>query len=399
MFGGSWGSTLALIYAQHHPDRVRSLVLRGIFMCRKSELHWFYQDGASHIFPDAFAPYRDHIPEAERSDLIRAYYARLTSEDVDVRRAAAKEWTRWEMATSRLFPDPEYLDKAEDLDFAVAFARIECHYFINAIFVEEAYILNHVDIIQHLPTVIVQGRYDVVCPSQCMGIASSHAQQPFGPGARCRPLHGRSQHRPRIGRRHGRASLKSKRRQAKPQGCSFKRRLDREEWTRHDGGLTSGEDMTEGTITPEVQIKELQEALATETDRLQKLFAAYETQEKELVDAKAEIEVLEKEIIDREIEGSLESIIAEKDVRVRELEMKARRTPSELNILSLNWKRWKRSTPVKRTDSARSSASQKNGQRFAPGRHRNEGSRRLVRRPHANLRGPEQGHQGALRND
>ena len=103
VFGGSWGSTLALIYAQHHPSRVRSLVLRGIFMCRKSELRWFYQDGASHIFPDAFAPYRDHIPEAERSDLIRAYYARLTSDDVDVRRAAAKEWTRWEMATSRLF--------------------------------------------------------------------------------------------------------------------------------------------------------------------------------------------------------------------------------------------------------------------------------------------------------
>ena len=112
-------------------------------MCRKSELHWFYQDGASHVFPDAFEPYRDHIPHEEQGDLIKAYYARLTSDDVEVRRGAAREWTRWEMATSRLFPDPEYLDKAEDLDFAVAFARIECHYFINAIFVEEAYILNH----------------------------------------------------------------------------------------------------------------------------------------------------------------------------------------------------------------------------------------------------------------
>ena len=119
---------------------------------------------SSHIFPDAFAPYRDHIPKEEQGNLIQAYYARLTSDDVEVRRAAAKEWTRWEMATSRLFPDPEYLDKAEDLDFAVAFARIECHYFINAIFVEEAYILNHVDAIQSIPTVIVQGRYDVVCP-------------------------------------------------------------------------------------------------------------------------------------------------------------------------------------------------------------------------------------------
>jgi proline iminopeptidase len=164
VFGGSWGSTLSLIYAQHHPQRVLSLVLRGIFMCRTSELHWFYQDGASHIFPDAFAPYRDHIPKEEQGNLIQAYYARLTSDNAEVRRAAAKEWTRWEMATSRLFPDPEYLDKAEDLDFAVAFARIECHYFINAIFVEEAYILNHVDTIQDIPTVIVQGRYDVVCP-------------------------------------------------------------------------------------------------------------------------------------------------------------------------------------------------------------------------------------------
>ena len=164
VFGGSWGSTLSLIYAQHHPERAISLVLRGIFMCRKSELRWFYQDGASHIFPDAFEPYRDHIPKAEQDDLITAYYSRLTSEDAQVRRAAAKEWTRWEMATSRLFPDPEYLEKAEDLDFAVAFARIECHYFINAIFVEEAHILKHVDLIQHIPTVIVQGRYDVVCP-------------------------------------------------------------------------------------------------------------------------------------------------------------------------------------------------------------------------------------------
>tara|TARA_B100001287_G_scaffold30485_1_gene21734 strand:- start:6405 stop:7367 length:963 start_codon:yes stop_codon:yes gene_type:complete len=164
VFGGSWGSTLSLIYAQHHPERVMSLVLRGIFMCRKSELHWFYQDGASHLFPDAFEPYRNHIPTEEQSDLISAYYKRLTSDDVEIRRAAAKEWTRWEMATSRLFPDPEYLEKADDLDFAVAFARIECHYFINGIFVEEGFILKRAKTIEHIPTVIVQGRYDVVCP-------------------------------------------------------------------------------------------------------------------------------------------------------------------------------------------------------------------------------------------
>lgn len=166
VFGGSWGSTLSLIYALHHPDRVLSLVLRGIFMCRKSELQWFYQDGASHIFPDAFEPYRDHIPLQERDNLIEAYYSRLTDADVDVRRAAAREWTRWEMATSRLFPDPKYVEKAEDLDFAVAFARIECHYFINAIFVEESYILNNIEKINHIPTIIVQGRYDVVCPAR-----------------------------------------------------------------------------------------------------------------------------------------------------------------------------------------------------------------------------------------
>jgi len=164
VFGGSWGSTLALIYAQNHPERVHSLVLRGIFMCRKSELHWFYQDGASHIFPDAFDSYRDHIPVNEQHNLIEAYHFRLTSDDIETRRAAAREWTRWEMATSKLLPDPEYLDKAEDLDFAVAFARIECHYFINAIFVEESYILNNVSKIENIPMIIVQGRYDVVCP-------------------------------------------------------------------------------------------------------------------------------------------------------------------------------------------------------------------------------------------
>ena len=166
VFGGSWGSTLSLIYAQSHPERVLSMTLRGIFMCRKSELHWFYQDGASHIFPDAFEPYKQHIPLEEQSDLITAYYSRLTSDDVEVRRAAAREWTRWEMATSRLFPNPSYVEKAEDLDFAVAFARIECHYFINAIFVEEAYILKNSKIIEKIPTTIVQGRYDVVCPAK-----------------------------------------------------------------------------------------------------------------------------------------------------------------------------------------------------------------------------------------
>ncbi len=165
VFGGSWGSTLSMIYAQNHPNKVQSLTLRGIFMCRKSELHWFYQEGASHVFPDAFEPYSTHIPESERHELINAYYRRLTDENVDIRRAAAKQWTRWEMATSRLLPDDEYLEKADDLDFAVAFARIECHYFINGIFVEDGHILNNAAKISNIPTTIVQGRYDMVCPT------------------------------------------------------------------------------------------------------------------------------------------------------------------------------------------------------------------------------------------
>lgn len=165
VFGGSWGSTLSLCYAISHPDRVRALWLRGIFMCRRSELLWFYQEGASHVFPDKFEPYREHIPPAERGDMIAAYYARLTSTEKEVRRAAAKQWCLWEMGTSKLIPDDKYIDKADNLDFAAAFSRIECHYFVNGIFVEDGYILKHVDKLAKIPVHIVQGRYDVVCPA------------------------------------------------------------------------------------------------------------------------------------------------------------------------------------------------------------------------------------------
>ena len=135
-------------------------------MCRRSELLFFYQDGASHIFPDKFQPYREHIPVEERGDMIAAYYKRLTSADGDVRRAAAREWTLWEMGTSKLIPDTKYIDKADNLDFAAAFARIECHYFQNGIFLEEAFILKNVDKLAKIPMDIVQGRYDVVCPAK-----------------------------------------------------------------------------------------------------------------------------------------------------------------------------------------------------------------------------------------
>ena len=125
VFGGSWGSTLSLTYAETHPERVKGLVLRGIFMLRQKELRWFYQEGASYLFPDHWEPYRDHIPEAERGDFISAYYKRLTSSDPKVRVAAAKVWSRWEMATSKLVVNDELLARADGDEFALAFARIE----------------------------------------------------------------------------------------------------------------------------------------------------------------------------------------------------------------------------------------------------------------------------------
>lgn len=165
VFGGSWGSTLALAYSETHPDRCLGLILRGIFMLRRKELLWFYQEGTSYIFPDAWQAYLEPIPPAERSDMIAAYYRRLTSEDATVRLQAAKAWSVWEASTSRLIPDPEIMVRFAREDFADAFARIECHYFVNGGFFEpEDQLLQQVDRIRHLPAVIVQGRYDVVCP-------------------------------------------------------------------------------------------------------------------------------------------------------------------------------------------------------------------------------------------
>ncbi|MEE9386963.1 MAG: prolyl aminopeptidase [Nannocystaceae bacterium] len=166
IFGGSWGSTLGLAYAQTHPHRVTELVLRGIFMLRPSELRWFYQDGASHIFPDAWDKYLAAIPEAERGNLITAYYARLTSADASVRRAAALAWSVWEASTSFLLQRPSHIEHAAvDDDFSLAFARIECHYFVNQGFFDRPdQLLANVDRIREIPAIIVQGRYDVVCP-------------------------------------------------------------------------------------------------------------------------------------------------------------------------------------------------------------------------------------------
>jgi proline iminopeptidase len=165
VFGGSWGSTLSLAYAQTHPDRVRQLVLRGIFLCRPKEIRWFYQEGASAIFPDVWEEYVRVIPEAERGDMLSAYHKRLTSDDEAVRLEAARAWSIWEGSTSKLFPDPQLIDKFGEAQQALSLARIECHYFMhNAFFETDNYLIENVEKIRHIPTVIVQGRYDVVCP-------------------------------------------------------------------------------------------------------------------------------------------------------------------------------------------------------------------------------------------
>lgn len=167
VFGGSWGSTLALAYAERYPEACTELVLRGIFLLRRQELDWFYQRGASILYPDAWEGYLAQIPEAERGDLMAAYHARLTSPDSAVRLAAAKAWSGWEGATSKLLPDADFTGHYEEDEFALAFARIECHYFVNrGWFDPEDQLLRDVGRIRHLPAVIVQGRYDVVCPME-----------------------------------------------------------------------------------------------------------------------------------------------------------------------------------------------------------------------------------------
>ena len=165
VFGGSWGSTLALAYAQTHPERVRALILRGIFLLRKWEIDWFYQAGADALFPDYWEDYLAPIPPVERGDLLHAYHRRLTSGNLAVRQEAAKAWAVWEGRTSRLLPNEELIARSAGDDFSLAFSRIECHYFVNRGFFErDGQLLEGVGRIRHIPAVIVQGRYDVVCP-------------------------------------------------------------------------------------------------------------------------------------------------------------------------------------------------------------------------------------------
>jgi proline iminopeptidase len=165
VFGGSWGSTLALAYSQAHPKAVTELVLRGIFLLRKVEIDWFYQFGASMLFPEQWQEFLAPIPPAERGDLLAAYHRRLLSSDAATRLEAARAWSIWEGATSSLKPNPAREEQFGAPEFAVALARIEAHYFVNRGFLtHEDQLLDDVDKIRPIPAVIVQGRYDVVCP-------------------------------------------------------------------------------------------------------------------------------------------------------------------------------------------------------------------------------------------
>jgi proline iminopeptidase len=166
VFGGSWGSTLALAYAETHPKAVGELVLRGIFMLRPLELTWFYQFGAGLLFPEQWQKFLAPIPHAERHDLLAAYHRRLLSDDAAVRLEAARAWSVWEGATSSLLPNVQREEQFGSPEFALALARIETHYFVNrGFFTHENQLLDGVDNIRTIPAVIVQGRYDVVCPA------------------------------------------------------------------------------------------------------------------------------------------------------------------------------------------------------------------------------------------
>lgn len=164
VFGGSWGSTLALVYAETHPDHVLGLVLRGIFLCRPQEIHWFYQEGANRIFPDYWEDYLKPIPENEHGDLLHAFYRRLTSDNEIERMAAAKAWSIWEGRCATLRPSRAVRDHFGEPFTALSLARIECHYFVNDSFLTSNQILNDAYRLKGIPGVIVHGRYDVVCP-------------------------------------------------------------------------------------------------------------------------------------------------------------------------------------------------------------------------------------------
>ena len=164
VFGGSWGSTLALVYAETYPEKVTGLVLRGIFLCRPRDIQWFYQDGASRIYPDLWQDYVNVIDSSEREDLVSAFYKCLTSDDEQACLQAARAWSVWEGSTSNLITKPSVLGHFSDEHTALSLARIECHYFINDSFLDDDQLLANADKLKNIPGIIVHGRYDVVCP-------------------------------------------------------------------------------------------------------------------------------------------------------------------------------------------------------------------------------------------
>jgi len=164
LFGGSWGSTLSLLYGQSHPDRVLGMILRGIFLCRDEDIEWFYQSGAGRIFPDQWEHFIAPIPEEERDNLLQAYYKRLTGSNELAKMAAAKAWAGWEGRCSTLRPSNEVVDSYTSPHRAVSIARIEAHYFINNSYLETNQLINNADKLEDIPGIIVHGRYDMVCP-------------------------------------------------------------------------------------------------------------------------------------------------------------------------------------------------------------------------------------------
>ena len=164
VFGGSWGSTLGLAYAEAHPSKVTGLILRGVFLCRKRDIQWFYQEGASYIYPERWQDYISVIAEDERDDLVAAFYKQLTSSDKDTQLTAARAWSMWEGSTSNLITKASVVDHFADQHIALSLARIECHYFINDSFLRFNQLLEEVSKLKDIPGVILHGRYDMVCP-------------------------------------------------------------------------------------------------------------------------------------------------------------------------------------------------------------------------------------------
>jgi proline iminopeptidase len=164
LFGGSWGSTLSLVYAQTYPDRVSGLVLRGIFLCRPQDIQWFYQSGASRVFPDYWEDYLSQIPEEQRGDLVSSYYEKLTSANELEQIQAAKAWSIWEERCATLHPNPRVVEHFGHPHVAIALARIECHYFMNQAFLEPDQIIHDAHKPRDIPGIIIHGRYDMVCP-------------------------------------------------------------------------------------------------------------------------------------------------------------------------------------------------------------------------------------------